>query len=135
MRSATRFENDVYENKLIGARNGVALYRRTEGPQPGFTLKVDGKVKKFVKASRAWKLELKEITREAEALAGGTLEQPKVKTVTIVGHQLPPEPYERARMFGGFQADMRPTELAFEEDLGPRRRQGPLGAAEAEQLA
>lgn len=134
MRTATRFENDVYENKLVGERNGVALYRRTEGPQPGFTLKVDGKVKKFVRATRAWKLELKAITAEAEALAGGPLEQPSVQRVAIAGNTLPPERYEEARLYGGFQAAMRPTELAFAEDLGPRRRQGPLGA-DAEQLA
>jgi len=134
MRSATRFENDIYENKLVGARNGVELYRRTEGPQPGFTLKVDGKVKKFVRATRAWKLELKQITAEAEALAGGSLEQPQLQRVTITGHTLPPADYEQERLFGGFHAQMHPTEMAFAEDLGQRRRQGPLGA-DAEQLA
>jgi len=124
MRSATRFENDVYENKLIGARNGVALYRRTEGPQPGFTLKVDGKVKKFVRATRAWKLELKAITAEAEAQAGGPLEQPQVQRVRITGHQLPPETAEQARLYGGFYAATHPSEMAFAEDLEPRRALG-----------
>ena len=134
MRAATRFENDVYENKLVGARNGVELYRRTEGPQPGFTLKVDGKVKKFVRATRAWKLELKQITAEAEALAGGPLDQPQILRVSIAGNTLKPETAEQTRLYSGFHAHMHPSELAFAEDLGKRRRQGPLGA-DAEQLA
>jgi hypothetical protein len=134
MRAATRFENDVYENKLVGARNGVELYRRTEGPQPGCTLKVDSKVKKFVRATRAWKLELKQITAEAEALAGGPLAQPQILRVRIAGNALKPETAEQTRLYGGFHAHMHPTEMAFAEDLGQRRRQGPLGA-DAEQLA
>ena len=129
MRAATRFENDIYENKLIGERNGVQLFRRTEGPQPGFTLKVDGKVKKFVRASRAWKAELSAITAEAETLAGGKLEAPKVQPIKIAGNTHRPETAEQARLFGGFQAQMHPTEMAFAEDLGPRRRAGRLGEA------
>ena len=52
---ATALDTSVYENKIVGELNGVRLYRRSEGPEPGFTLQVDGKVKKFVRATRAWK--------------------------------------------------------------------------------
>ena len=131
---ATALDTSVYENIVVGERNGVRLYRRVAGPEPGFTLQVDGKVKRFVRATRAWKAELAAITRAAEALAGGPLALPKPRTVKIVGHSLPPEDYETTRMLGGFHAAMRPTVMAFAEDLGQRRRSGPLGA-EPEQVA
>jgi len=131
---ATALDTSVYENKLVGELNGVRLYRRSEGPEPGFTLQVDGKVRKFVRATRAWKAELAAITREAEALAGGALALPTPARVKIIGNTLPPEEYELTRMLGGFQASLRPTVAAFEEDLGPRRRSGQLGDT-PEQLA
>lgn len=131
---ATALDTSVYENKIVGELNGVRLYRRSEGPEPGFTLQVDGKVRKFVRATRAWKTELAAITREAEALADGTLALPKPARVKIIGNTLPPEEYELTRMLGGFQASLRPTVAAFEEDLGPRRRIGQLGDT-PEQLA
>lgn len=124
---ATALDTSVYENKIVGELNGVRLYRRSEGPEPGFTLQVDGKVRKFVRATRAWKAELAAITREAEALAGGALALPTPARVNIIGNTLPPEEYELTRMLGGFQASLRPTVAAFEEDLGPRRRSGQLG--------
>ncbi|KPV54930.1 hypothetical protein SE17_00695 [Kouleothrix aurantiaca] len=131
---ATALDTSVYENKVVGELNGVRLYRRSEGPEPGFTLQVDGKVKKFVRATRAWKAELAAITKEAEALAGGPLVEPQPKRIKIQGNTLPPEDYEQARMLGGFAAQLRPTVEAFGEDLGQRRRVGPLGA-DAEQIA
>jgi len=131
----TQLDNSVYENVIVGELNGVRLYRRTEGSEPGFTLQVDGKVRKFVRATRAWKAEQVAIIAEAEALAGGTLQPPVSGLhIKITGHTRPPENDETMRMLGHFHADMHPTVAAFEEDLGQRRRIGPLGA-DAEQLA
>ena len=131
----TQLDNSVYENVIVGELNGVRLYRRTEGSEPGFTLQVDGKVKKFVRATRAWKAEQAAILAEAEALAGGKLEAPASGLrIKITGHTRPPEDAETMRMLGHFHADMHPTVAAFEEDLGQRRRAGVLGDP-AEQVA
>ena len=35
---ATALDTSVYENKIVGELNRVRLYRRSEGPEPGFTV-------------------------------------------------------------------------------------------------